>query len=194
MHNAPDREFRYTLADFRHVQEQVYELAGIKLGDCKQDLVYSRLSRRIRALGLADFRQYRAYVNDNSEQEISHLIHRESGEKAKLHYPGLTRVQGSEVLKGLVQPGKVDFSAWEWRDGFIKCHPVPIPSALGPAAPAGMVDENTTHRLCRYAQKVCSTLPIHMGLIHHFQVGFVNQRSGLKSVIGALSVEIIPCQ
>ncbi|HHQ41829.1 MAG TPA: protein-glutamate O-methyltransferase CheR [Chromatiales bacterium] len=55
---APPRQFRFTERDFRCIQRLVRELAGIELGAAKRELVYSRLSRRLRALGLDSFRAY----------------------------------------------------------------------------------------------------------------------------------------
>ena len=52
------REFDFGDRDFRRVCELIYERAGIALADGKRDMVYGRLSRRLRALGIASFRQY----------------------------------------------------------------------------------------------------------------------------------------
>ncbi|MEW6563004.1 MAG: CheR family methyltransferase [Pseudomonadota bacterium] len=52
------REFLFTAQDFERVRKMIYEHAGIALSDSKQELVYSRLSRRLRALGLRNFREY----------------------------------------------------------------------------------------------------------------------------------------
>jgi len=53
-----ERDFEFHLADFRRVRDLIYRHAGIVLADSKQQLVYSRLSRRLRALGLQSFREY----------------------------------------------------------------------------------------------------------------------------------------
>ena len=49
------REFAFSDADFRSLAQLAYEHAGIALADSKRNLVYSRLSRRLRALGCARF-------------------------------------------------------------------------------------------------------------------------------------------
>lgn len=61
----PQREFAFSDADFRSLAQLAYEHAGIVLSDSKRNLVYSRLSRRLRALGLTSFRQYREYLAEN---------------------------------------------------------------------------------------------------------------------------------
>ena len=43
-------EFSFSEADFRHLTQVAYEYAGISLADNKRNLVYSRVSRRLRAL------------------------------------------------------------------------------------------------------------------------------------------------
>ena len=53
------REFAFSDADFRSLAQLAYEYAGIALADSKRNLVYSRLSRRLRALGLTSFQDYR---------------------------------------------------------------------------------------------------------------------------------------
>jgi chemotaxis protein methyltransferase CheR len=52
------REFLFTLADFERVRRLIHERAGIALGEHKQEMVYSRLARRVRALKLRCFRSY----------------------------------------------------------------------------------------------------------------------------------------
>ncbi len=54
----PQREFLFTTQDFERVRRLIYRHAGISLSDAKVDMVYSRLARRLRALGLASFREY----------------------------------------------------------------------------------------------------------------------------------------
>jgi chemotaxis protein methyltransferase CheR len=44
--------------DFRRVVRLIHERAGIHLGPHKRDMVYSRLARRVRALGLQRFSDY----------------------------------------------------------------------------------------------------------------------------------------
>jgi chemotaxis protein methyltransferase CheR len=56
--NSAEREFEYTDTDFAQVKAIIYRKAGIHLSENKKQLVYSRLARRLRALGLADFPAY----------------------------------------------------------------------------------------------------------------------------------------
>nr|WP_298141731.1 CheR family methyltransferase [uncultured Pseudomonas sp.] len=55
---AEVREFCYTRTDFERVRRLLYQRAGISLSDSKEQMVYSRLSRRLRHLGLSGFGAY----------------------------------------------------------------------------------------------------------------------------------------
>ncbi len=52
------REFDFSAADFERVRKLIYGKAGINLNPSKQQMVYSRLSRRLRDLGLRSFASY----------------------------------------------------------------------------------------------------------------------------------------
>jgi len=55
-------EFLFTEGDFRKIAAMVHGDAGIALHETKATLVYSRLAKRLRALGLASFQDYCALV------------------------------------------------------------------------------------------------------------------------------------
>lgn len=52
------REFEFTPNDFERVRALIYKHAGISLSPVKQDMVYSRLARRLRSKGLTRFNDY----------------------------------------------------------------------------------------------------------------------------------------
>jgi chemotaxis protein methyltransferase CheR len=53
-----NRDFEFTTADFERIRALIHRRAGISLSDHKRDMAYSRLARRLRALGLESFRDY----------------------------------------------------------------------------------------------------------------------------------------
>ncbi|MDR2209236.1 MAG: chemotaxis protein CheR [Azoarcus sp.] len=64
------REFEFTNADFERVRALLHENAGIALSPSKQDMVYSRLARRLRTCGDRTFAQYlRRLEQDRNEWE-----------------------------------------------------------------------------------------------------------------------------
>ena len=56
------REFPFSAEHFRLISERVYRFSGIRLPDGKREMVYARLARRLRALGLASFDDYVKYL------------------------------------------------------------------------------------------------------------------------------------
>jgi chemotaxis protein methyltransferase CheR len=63
------REFHFSKNDFDKVCKLIYDHAGISLGESKQELVYSRLSRRLRATGIQTFGEYLKLLESNNEKE-----------------------------------------------------------------------------------------------------------------------------
>ena len=55
-------EFPFTGDDFRRIASMIHADAGIALTESKATLVYSRLAKRLRALGLQSFKDYCALV------------------------------------------------------------------------------------------------------------------------------------
>lgn len=69
------KEFLLTNADFQFISKLVYEKTGIVLAEHKRDMVYSRLSRRLRQLNLRTFSQYCDYLQSHDDgDELLHLI------------------------------------------------------------------------------------------------------------------------
>ena len=62
-------DFGYSRADFNVVRAKLKQLAGINLADSKDSMVYSRLSRRIRALQLSDFPSYLRHLDTNANEQ-----------------------------------------------------------------------------------------------------------------------------
>ena len=67
------REFTVSDADFRSLVQLDYEYAGISLSESKRNLLYSRLSRRLRALGMEAFSEYRALLASD-KREVENFI------------------------------------------------------------------------------------------------------------------------
>ena len=61
--NLVECEFAFTDSDFRRIAGQLYEQAGITLSTSKATLVYSRLAKRVRTLGLTSFADYCALID-----------------------------------------------------------------------------------------------------------------------------------
>jgi chemotaxis protein methyltransferase CheR len=70
----PPREFAFSEADFAFLVGFAHQHAGIALSESKRNLVYGRLSRRLRALGLTSFRDYRELLENGDGSEIERFI------------------------------------------------------------------------------------------------------------------------
>lgn len=64
-----NREFVFTDQDFEKIRALIHRHAGIALTDSKQELVYSRLARRLRATGIKTFAEYLSLLQKGNEQE-----------------------------------------------------------------------------------------------------------------------------
>jgi len=53
-----EREFEFTASDFARVRKLIYQRAGISLSEAKTDMVYSRIGRRLRTIGIDSFKDY----------------------------------------------------------------------------------------------------------------------------------------
>ncbi|KAF1017243.1 MAG: Chemotaxis protein methyltransferase [Stenotrophomonas maltophilia] len=75
MHSPPPttagsaREFDFADRDFRRVCDLIYQRAGIALAPAKRDMVYGRISRRLRALGMRSFQQYLDHLEQGDGEE-----------------------------------------------------------------------------------------------------------------------------
>lgn len=72
---ADSPEFRFEAANFTFIADLLRRLAGIHLAAHKREMVYARLARRLRTLGLPDFDAYCALINsDRGADEIGFLV------------------------------------------------------------------------------------------------------------------------
>lgn len=63
------KEFEFTTNDFRRIRALIYKRAGITLADSKEEMVYSRIARRLRATGYRDFGTYLDQLEGGAMEE-----------------------------------------------------------------------------------------------------------------------------
>ena len=56
-------------SEYRSIAQFIYEKSGIHLGDNKQELVKTRLAKRLRALGMKTYAEYFHFVSDPAQDE-----------------------------------------------------------------------------------------------------------------------------
>jgi chemotaxis protein methyltransferase CheR len=70
---ALPREYELSDEDFQRIRHLVRERLGIALAASKRELVYGRLSRRLRALKMQDFRDYLRLIESGDAEELQHF-------------------------------------------------------------------------------------------------------------------------
>lgn len=103
---AVEGEFAFTWADFHALAALVRKESGIVLPEAKANLVYSRLSKRVRELGLNRFADYCTLV-DSDAAERARLIAAMTTNVTRFfreghHFEHLTR----EILPGLIREAR----------------------------------------------------------------------------------------
>ncbi len=63
------KEFEFTARDFERVRALIHKRAGIALADSKQEMVYSRLARRLRVIGIRTFEAYLDELESEPDNE-----------------------------------------------------------------------------------------------------------------------------
>ena len=63
------KEFEFTPRDFERVRSLIHKRAGIALAESKQEMVYSRLARRLRATGIRSFQDYLDNLESRPDSE-----------------------------------------------------------------------------------------------------------------------------
>ena len=106
------REFDFTPNDFARVRSLIYQHAGISLSDVKTDMVYSRIGRRLRTLGIQSFKEYLDTLERQDDldewQAFTNALttNLTSFFREEHHFPVLT-----EQLLGLKKPIRIWCSA-----------------------------------------------------------------------------------
>jgi chemotaxis protein methyltransferase CheR len=72
--NYREKEFPMTDKDFQRIVKLAGHYTGIVLGEHKRDMVYGRVTRRVRKLNLDSFANYLDFLENNPQQELSNFI------------------------------------------------------------------------------------------------------------------------
>jgi chemotaxis protein methyltransferase CheR len=102
------REFAFTPKDFDFIRQLVAAQTGIALSESKSDMVYSRLSRRLRKLQINSFASYCELLRDNDSGELSHFVNAittnlTSFFRERHHFEFLTAKLLPQILAGKTQ-------------------------------------------------------------------------------------------
>jgi chemotaxis protein methyltransferase CheR len=98
------REFQFTDRHFDKLRRLASEHTGIVLGENKRQMMYGRLARRIRQLGLRGFDEYCARLEEDPESELGELVNAITTNltaffRENHHFEHLARTAVPEVLE-----------------------------------------------------------------------------------------------
>lgn len=106
------REFEFGNEDFEALRSLVKQVTGIALSEQKRELVYGRLARRLRALNLKTFREYRNLLASDSDELVQLCNAITTNLTAFFREPHHFDHLRDEVLKPLTQAGRRRFRIW----------------------------------------------------------------------------------
>ncbi len=72
--SGKNREFKLSDKDFAQLRKLVYQMTGISLSEAKRDLVYSRFTKRLRALEIGSFSEYCRLVETGEIDEAEEFV------------------------------------------------------------------------------------------------------------------------
>jgi chemotaxis protein methyltransferase CheR len=105
-------------SEYQAIARFIYEKSGIALGDNKQELVKTRLGKRLRALGLATYREYFDVVSDPAQgEELMLMINAVSTNftsfyRERQHFDFLERVALPDIVSRKEKEGGRRLRAW----------------------------------------------------------------------------------
>jgi chemotaxis protein methyltransferase CheR len=111
-------EFAFTGQDFEFIARTLYDETGIHLQKSKSTLVYSRLTKRLRALGLERFKDYCSLISRTGNDELPHMCAALTTNVTKFfreihHFDHLR----SKVLPGLLSAARAGRKVRIWSAG-----------------------------------------------------------------------------
>ncbi len=110
----------------------------------------------------------------------------QAAEETQLHQPALVGIARGQTPHGIVELQDVERRLDAGRESVVEGdRPLPA-AALLVAVTAGVVDQQSAHRLGGDGVEMRPAVPAHPGLVDQAQIGLVDQRLGLQGVARAL--------
>ena len=103
-------------ASFEHLRKVIYDASGIHLKEAKRQMVQSRLTSRLRYLGLSDFESYIQYLSADAD-EMTQMLNRITTNKTYFfrepkHFKYLRDHVLPEITRGVTNPEQRVLNAW----------------------------------------------------------------------------------
>jgi hypothetical protein len=112
----------------------------------------------------------------------------EAAKKAKFDDTALLSIDASETREGIVKSDDIGAFGFGEHEGFFENNGA-VGAALGSAMMAGIVNKDLAHKASRDGDKVSAVLGVNGPMMNETEIGFMDEGSAAKSVIGAFSLE-----
>ncbi len=111
--------FEFTEKDFERLRELIHHHTGIRMADNRRDLIYGRLSRRLRKLGLHSFSHYCRIIEQGEDQEELEAFRNAVTTNLTAFFREAHHFDylAEELLPRLVEQKRVDRSLRIWSAG-----------------------------------------------------------------------------
>jgi len=106
-------DFEFTDDDFYRIRDLIQSHAGIHLGQNKRAMVYSRLGRRLRKLGIVSFREYLERMESEAGAELATFINSLTTNLTYFY----REAHHFAVLREFVQNGNLPWDSTIWSAG-----------------------------------------------------------------------------
>jgi hypothetical protein len=123
-------------------------------------------------------------------QYFRRLIHGQACKKTQLDDAHDSRVHGRKRFECIIKGNQVCSLCSRHHKIFVEPDRLHTASSLQVVPPSAEIHQNPPHQLSRHTQKVCSILPLHMPDIDQLQVDLIDERRGLKRMLGPLSCHV----
>ena len=122
-------------------------------------------------------------------EDYRRLLDREAAEKAHLDDLDLSGIDAGERVQGIIESDEVDGRVVAQDSGFVQRDVLDAASAFE-VVPSSSLHKNATHQLRRDGKEVRSILPSHPLIVDQSDIGLIDQRGGLKAVVGSLAPHV----
>lgn len=123
-------------------------------------------------------------------QDLGGLLHRQAAEEPKLDDAALPRLEGLELMEGLVEGEQVDVHLDRFVEGVAEGDSHQVAPPLRGQAGASMVDEDAAHQRGREAEELGPVLPLDRPGAHQLEVDLIDESRGLEGGARALVGEM----
>jgi len=110
---SQDREFAFGAHEFSTIAEIMRASTGVSMPPEKQELVYARLSKRLRALGLKDFAAYVALLQSpRGAEEMQNLVNRLTTNLTRFYREPHHFADMAGLVSRAIAEGRQRFRVW----------------------------------------------------------------------------------